>query len=223
MTWRPILSYILLCCLQGISSIERDVTFPIQAQTEECFYEHAIVGQLMELDYQIIDGGSDGVFSVDFSITRPDGKPAVMEMDKSENNHQVAIDLDGDYKICFNNKKSRSGSKLIFFELLLDNDGDQDLDYDDLAPDDDYGDEVEEMGASLKLIKERITKSKHLQEQIRAHEFRDRSIAERNFERINFWSLIQVIVMIVAGLSQVLMIRSIFDEKSPVRKILFSK
>ena len=92
-----------------------------------------------------------------------------------------------------------------------------------LAPDDDYGDEVEEMGASLKLIKERITKSKHLQEQIRAHEFRDRSIAERNFERINFWSLIQVIVMIVAGLSQVLMIRSIFDEKSPVRKILFSK
>ena len=79
------------------------------------------------------------------------------------------------------------------------------------------------MGASLKLIKERITKSKHLQEQIRAHEFRDRSIAERNFERINFWSLIQVVVMIVAGLSQVLMIRSIFDEKSPVRKILFSK
>lgn len=45
----------------------------------------------MELDYQIIDGGSDGVFSVDFSITRPDGKPAVMEMDKSENNHQVFI------------------------------------------------------------------------------------------------------------------------------------
>ena len=91
MTWRRILSYILLGCLQGISSIERDVTFPIQAQTEECFYEHAIVGQLMELDYQIIDGGSDGVFSVDFSITRPDGKPAVMEMDKSENNHQVFI------------------------------------------------------------------------------------------------------------------------------------
>ena len=79
------------------------------------------------------------------------------------------------------------------------------------------------MGASLKLIKERITKSKHLQEQIRAHEFRDRSIAERNFERINFWSMVHAIVMIVAGLSQVMMIRSIFDEKSPVRKILFSK
>ena len=132
---------------------------------------------------------------------------------------QVAIEMDGDYKLCFDNKKSRSGSKLIFFELLLDNDGEGDMDYDDLAPDDDYGDEVEEMGASLKVIKERITKSRHLQEQIRAHEFKDRSIAERNFERINFWSLVQMIVMIVAGLSQVLMIRSIFDEKSPIRKI----
>ena len=90
MTWnKSLYFYILLWCLQGTSSIERDVTFPIQAQTEECFYEHAIVGQLMEIDYQIIDGGSDGVFSVDFSITRPDGKPVVMETDKSENNHQV--------------------------------------------------------------------------------------------------------------------------------------
>jgi len=220
MTWnKSLYFYILLWCLQGTSSIERDVTFPIQAQTEECFYEHAIVGQLMEIDYQIIDGGSDGVFSVDFSITRPDGKPVVMETDKSENNHQVAIDLDGDYKICFSNKKSRSGSKLVFFELLLDNDGDQDLDYDGLVSEEDYGDEVEEMGNSMKLIKERLTKSRHLQEQIRAHEFKDRSIAEHNFENINFWSLVQVVVMITAGLSQVLMIRSIFDEKSPVRKI----
>jgi len=218
MNWKSVFVHFLLLCLQSISSIERDVTFPIEAQKEECFYEHAIVGQLMEVDYQIIDGGSDGLFAVDFSITGPDGKKLVMETDKSENNHQLAIEADGDYKICFDNRKSRSGSKLIFFELILDNDGDQDLDYDDLAPDDDY-DTIDEMKSSLKLIKERITKSRHLQEQIRAHEFKDRSIAERNFERINFWSLVQAIVMIVAGLCQVLMIRSIFDEKSPIRKI----
>ena len=89
MKWKPIFVHFLIWCLKGISSIERDVTFPIEAQKEECFYEHAIVGQLMEIDYQIIDGGSDGLFSVDFSITGPDGKALVMETDKSENNHQV--------------------------------------------------------------------------------------------------------------------------------------
>ena len=131
---------------------------------------------------------------------------------------QVAIDQDGDYKICFSNAHSRSGSKLVFFELLLDNDGADDLPLDAFPEEDDY-DEVDEMSNSLKLIRERMTKTRHLQEQIRAHEFKDRSIAERNFERVNFWSVVQMCIMVVAGLSQVLMIRSIFDEKSPIRKI----
>ena len=126
--------------------------------------------------------------------------------------------MDGDHKICFDNTKSRSGSKLVFFELVLDNDGADDLPIDEFAETDDY-DEVEEMGVSLKLIRERATKYRQLQEQIRAHEFRDRSIAERNFERVNFWSFVQCGIMIVAGFAQVIMIRSIFDEKSPVRKI----
>ena len=82
---------------------------------------------------------------------------------------------------------------------------------------DDY-DEVESMSASLTLIRERMKKTRHLQEQIRANEFRDRSIAEHNFERVNFWSIVQVAIMVIAGFTQVLMIRSIFDEKSPVRK-----
>ena len=128
------------------------------------------------------------------------------------------VDLDGDYKICFDNSKSRSGTKMIFFELLLDNDGSDELPLDEFQYQDDY-DEVEEMSTSLKFIKEKLKKTRHLQEQIRAHEFRDRSIAEHNFERVNFWSVIQLCIMIAAGLTQVLMIRSIFDEKSPIRKL----
>ena len=79
----------LLWCLHGISSVERDVTFPINAQTQECFFETALVGQIMEIDYQIVDGGADGVYSVDFSVIRPDGRPVVMDLDKAENTHQV--------------------------------------------------------------------------------------------------------------------------------------
>ena len=107
---------------------------------------------------------------------------------------------------------------MIFFELLLDNDGSDELPLDEFQYQDDY-DEVEEMSSSLKFIKEKLKKTRHLQEQIRAHEFRDRSIAEHNFERVNFWSVIQLCIMIAAGLTQVLMIRSIFDEKSPIRKL----
>ncbi len=64
-----------------------------------------------------------------------------------------------------------------------------------------------------------MTKTIRLQGELRAHEFKDRSIAEHNFERVNFWSVVQVVIMVIAGVTQVVMIRSIFDEKSPVRKI----
>jgi len=211
-------TFLLLSFLQGILSIERDITFPIKAQAEECFYETALIGQILDIDYQVVDSSSDGNYHIDFKIERPDGRVVVMDTDKVENTQQVVIDMDGDYKICFDNSKSRSGSKLVFFELLLDNDGADDLPDVEFPDTDDY-DEVEEMSVSLKLIRERVTKSRQLQEQIRAHEFRDRSIAEHNFERVNFWSVVQVGIMIFAGLAQVLMIRSIFDEKSPVRKI----
>ena len=103
--------------------------------------------------------------------------------------------------------------------MVIDNDSSDDLNPDDFDEKDDY-DEIESMTASLDLIRERMKKTRHLQDQIRAHEFRDRSIAEYNFERVNFWSIVQVLIMAVAGFTQVIMIRSIFDEKSPIRKLI---
>ena len=57
MTWKQVLVLNLLWCLHGISSVERDVTFPINAQTQECFFETALVGQISctgKLDITII-------------------------------------------------------------------------------------------------------------------------------------------------------------------------
>ena len=86
-TWRQTL--ILFISLGQIHSIEREITFPIKAQAEECFYETALIGQHIEFDYQVVDGGSEGIYAIDFSITKPDGHPSITEWDKSENSHQV--------------------------------------------------------------------------------------------------------------------------------------
>ena len=79
--------------------------------------------------------------------------------------------------------------------------------------------QVQDIEVALKSIRERMTRTRHFQDQIRATEFRDRSVAERNFERINFWSSMQVMIMIVAGLVQVVVLRSLFDEKSALHKM----
>ena len=82
---------VFLCLLQNIICVERDITFPINAQAEECFYETAIVGQILDIDYQVVDSSSDGNYHIDFKIERPDGRVIVMDSDKVESTHQVKI------------------------------------------------------------------------------------------------------------------------------------
>ena len=82
-------TFLLLSFLQGILSVERDITFPIKAGAEECFFETALIGQILDIDYQVVDSSSDGNYHIDFKIERPDGRLVVMDTDKVENTQQV--------------------------------------------------------------------------------------------------------------------------------------
>ena len=73
--------------------------------------------------------------------------------------------------------------------------------------------------AQLKKIKDDITKARHLQDQIRVTDLKDRSIAEHNFERVNFMSTVYVIILVISGLSQVALLRSLFDDKSKINPL----
>ena len=81
--------FLLISLLQGILSVERDVTFPIKAGAEECFFETALIGQILDIDYQVVDSSSDGNYHIDFKIERPDGRIVVLDTDKVENTQQV--------------------------------------------------------------------------------------------------------------------------------------
>ena len=52
---------------------------------------------------------------------------------------------------------------------------------------------------------------------LRAHESKDRSLAERNFTKVNFWSIVNIFLMLLVFGVQVFMIRSMFDDKRKVR------
>lgn len=54
-------------------------------------------------------------------------------------------------------------------------------------------------------------------------EAHDRVIAENNFERVNLWSIIHMILMISVSVIQVVTIRSLFETKSAYGKLLRGK
>ena len=69
-------------------------------------------------------------------------------------------------------------------------------------------------------INQDLTRSVQLTNTLRMIEARDRSILEDNYSRVNFWSSVQLFIMVSVGLVQVLMIRSLFEDRSKVGKIL---
>ena len=73
--------------------------------------------------------------------------------------------------------------------------------------------------SQLKKIKDDISKARHLQDQIRVTDLKDRSIMEHNFERVNFMSTFYLVVLIASGLFQVLLLRSLFDDKSKINPL----
>jgi len=59
----------------------------------------------------------------------------------------------------------------------------------------------------------------HSQDERRVIEKRDRKLVEQNFTFINRFSLLSTFVMIMVGLIQLFVIRSLFQEKDYLKKL----
>lgn len=70
---------------------------------------------------------------------------------------------------------------------------------------------------TINNVKARLGKSVHIQTVLRAFEARDRNIQESNFDRVNLWSVINLIVMMLVSAVQVYLVRSLFEDKRRIR------
>lgn len=69
---------------------------------------------------------------------------------------------------------------------------------------------------TLSAVKENLFKSQSHQRNWRNIEFRDRYIAERNYERVGFWSVATSVILVGTFIVQVVMIRSLFGSTNKV-------
>ncbi|ELW72614.1 55 kDa erythrocyte membrane protein [Tupaia chinensis] len=157
---------------------------------------------------------------IDFHLASPEGKILVFEQRKSDGVHTVETEV-GDYMFCFDNTFSTISEKVIFFELILDNMGEQAQEQEDwkkyITGTDMLDMKLEDILESINSIKSRLSKSGHIQTLLRAFEARDRNIQESNFDRVNFWSMVNLVVMVIVSAIQVYMLKSLFEDKRKSR------
>ncbi|XP_060088234.1 transmembrane emp24 domain-containing protein 5 [Heteronotia binoei] len=198
------------------SSLDSDFTFTLPAGRKECFYQPMHNEASLEIEYQVLDGAG---LDVDFYLISPKGETLVFEQRKSDGVHTVET-VDGDYMFCFDNTFSTISEKVIFFELILDN----------AAEDDDQEDwkkyitgtdlldmKLEDILESVNSVKSRLSKSIQIQTLLKAFEARDRNIQESNFDRVNFWSMVNLAIMVIVSAVQVYMLKSLFEDKRKTR------
>ncbi|KAF2879209.1 hypothetical protein ILUMI_26964 [Ignelater luminosus] len=220
----PLLPVILL--LHPAHCLEKEITVNIDPGREDCFFQQVKQGEVIDFEYQVIDGGH-GDLDITFRLSEPTGRILYADFKKSENNHRTEAAQTGDYKFCFDNTFSSYNTKTVFFELIVERDDDEwgseentDINkIEGLSSEEVYDLKVQDIQEVIGRVRNHLTKARHLQDMFKSYEARDRNVAEENFFKVNSFSLVQVIIMISVGIVQVVMVRSLFDDGSKVHKI----
>ncbi|XP_078091057.1 transmembrane emp24 domain-containing protein 1-like [Mustelus asterias] len=191
---------------------DSEFTFVLPPGREECFYQNAGHNTSMELEYQVIGGAG---LDIDFTVFSPKGESLVMESRRSDGVHMIEPTIIGDYKICFDNSFSTISEKLIFFEVIFD---DAEEDWSEIAEPEELLDiKIDDIKESIGNMNTKLAKSVQIQAILRAFEARDRNLQESNLGRVNFWSAVNLGVMLVVSFVQVYMLKSLFDDRRKVQ------
>uniref|UniRef100_A0A8D0FLH4 Transmembrane p24 trafficking protein 1 n=1 Tax=Strix occidentalis caurina TaxID=311401 RepID=A0A8D0FLH4_STROC len=201
----------------------KPVTFVLPAGRRECFYQGAPGNASLEAEYQVIGGAG---LDVDFSLESPSGLLLVSEYRRSDGAHTVEPTEAGDYKLCFDNSFSTISEKLVFFELIFDSAQEDDEEEEEeegdawveaAEPEDTLDVKIEDIKESIETMRSRLERSIQMQTLLRAFEARDRNLQESNLGRVNFWSAVNLGVLVVVAFLQVYMLKSLFEDKRTVR------
>lgn len=221
-----LLLLIVACSITSSLGLQNELSVLIEPGKRECFHQFLNEGMNIEVDYQVIQGGE---MDVSFWIGSPANRIIVTELRKSQGQHQFRTQELGDYSFCFDNSFSRFAFKQVFFYI---GSQDQFIDphfqsksiYEEIKAE---KDQLGELDDKLGVFKQRFTQmlivlesAQRIQNTFRTFEIIDRNIMEHNYERINFWSMVNIGVMLAVSILQVYMIRSLFEDKSKVGRVL---
>lgn len=204
----------------------------VAAGKEECFFQESRPGHTLELSYQVLESksrfswltGAQSDMVIDFRLMDSRGRLLAQDTGQREGSHVHYVTESDTLSICFDNRRFRSGTKLVNMDIYLYSEEDDDRwgQYGSgftLTPDPNMQDALlENMKGSLNRVRDSLHKVVKAQEERRAIEHRDRNVVELNFVYVNRFSLISIIVFLLVAIIQIILIRSFFENESLVKK-----
>ncbi|KAG0677428.1 p24 complex component [Pichia californica] len=173
---------------------------------KECFFENLKNQDELSVTFQVGDRDKDATEQLhcDFWVQSPSGKVLKSLTDASHGSIQIKAEESGKHIYCFSNEDSNLQTKDVSFNV-------HGIVYVDVN--DNSGDNLE---SSIRKLLELVYDVKNEQNYIVVRERTHRNTAESTNTRVKYWSIIQVIVIILNSLFQVFYLKRFFEVKSAI-------
>lgn len=190
-----------MTCLAG------EMTFELPDNERMCFHELIDKGANCVLEFQVIEGGN---YDVDMILTSPSGSVLYNEPKKQYDQYKWTTEEHGEFRFCFSNEFSTFTHKMVYFDFQV---GDEDeLQFGTGSP----ITAMTQMETAVISLRQNLKGTIDYQTHLRLREAQGRSFAEDLNERVIVWSMGQAIIIFLAGIGQIVVLRSFFTERKVV-------
>ena len=183
-----------------------ELTFELEDNAKQCFFEDIAKGETAIVEYQVISGGR---YDIDCEVEDQNGLKIYSEKRKQYDSHQWTAPEDSTYQLCFSNEFSTISHKVVYFEFSV---GDEKPLIDSMG----QATALTQMETSCVTIHEALKSTVSYQTKFRLRESQGRIFAESVNTKVQIWSIIQLVIMICVMASQVFIVRSFFAAKQNV-------
>lgn len=147
-----------------------------------------------------------GNYDVDMTMKDPHGKVLYQDQKKQYDSFKHVAEVEGIYEVCFSNEFSTFTHKVVFVDWQV---GDENPLVAPASPDK----ALTFMETSAQSIHDKLNEIIDDQTHYRLREAQGRAHAEDLNERVQMWSIVQLVVIFVIGVLQVSLIRSFFSNR----------
>ena len=204
------------------------LTIIVASRATECFYQHLVSNITINANFHVLSREES---ETKFWITS-ENKIIAKDSQRLFSKLEFKTVTNGNYDFCIENL-SRMTEKRVYFSLYT-----NDVFEDPFFPRQSFNmniekltlDQLGEMANKIDGFRHTFSKLsldfeniQRLQDQFKNYELIDRTFMENNFERVNFWSVLNIVLLVSVGFIQVYMIRSLFEDRSKIGKVLRGK
>lgn len=191
----------LVFFVQTIVGVE--LTFELADNAKQCFYQE--IGKTISatLEYQVITGGH---YDVDCKVEDPDGLELYSKKKQQYDSYQWTTQKEGVYTVCFSNEFSTITHKVVYFDLQYGGEA-------PILPEMARATALTQMESSIVTLHEMLNTVVEYQTKFRLREATGRIFAQSLNEKVQVWSFLQMMILMVVAIGQVVVLRGFFSDK----------